>query len=279
MLSVTVPHSVAHAAAGPAPTWQAWALSVDFPQQTPHVLYTVYTGRNTPDPTVLSSITEDISKSCVIESPTKTLAYDGTSAIFDGNSYIRCTVPSWHSKLAVLAPGLPGANKGSITCTAGLAPAWGAADVKLDKVSSANPIIDARELGITFSLPSDGVNVRTRLALSSRTYTSPTWPIDTTDGNRMLIGMHGPGIVAVAGHFGWLKFLGTGWDTYFTNNVTGARTGSWVESPIATWRTTAVPYTLKTKNATVYIGHDSVTGANLRGKLIKGEGDPGCFSD
>src|SRR3954454_12809307 len=74
LLSV-LPRQAAAQATGPA--WQAWAISVDFPNQKPHVLYTVYVGTNTPAPQVLTSSTVDISTKCTIVSPTGKLNFDG----------------------------------------------------------------------------------------------------------------------------------------------------------------------------------------------------------
>jgi len=281
LLSFLPRQPAAQAAGAPGPSWQAWAISVDFPSQKPHVVYTAYVGTNTPTPQVLTSSTVDISKKCTIVSPTGNLNFDGTSAIFDGQSYIQCQVPSWRTKLAALAPTLPGANNNTLMCDAGGGPLFSAASVKLDAVSATNPVIDARDLGSVFSLPSDGIRAQTQLALSSRTYLSPRWNLDLTAGNRMVMGMNGPAIVAASNYFGWLTFLTPGltpaWDAYFTGTVVGTQMGHYVESPAATWTTTGSSYRLRTTGSTVYIGHDSMTGANLHGKVSIIRHDPGCF--
>src|SRR4029453_13238272 len=103
----------------------------------------------------------------------------------------------------------------------------------------------------TFGLPSDGVVARTRMALSSRTYISPDWAVDSA-GNRMVMGQHGPGTVAVASYFGWLDFLtGPNWDNFFNSFVKGTYVGHWVESPGTFLRMsgTSLNYPLGTQSA------------------------------
>ena len=266
-------------AAGAAPTWQAWGLTVDFPNQKLRAIYTAYVGTNNPAPTVVSSKATDISAKCTIVSPTGQLAFAGDYAIFDGSTYVKCTLPSWRNQIAALAPGLPAANQASCNCTPGGSPFFVGADLKLNTGAFPNPVFDARQLGFTFSTPSNGSTAQTRVKLNSATYSSQAWTILPQLGNRMVMGMRGRATVAVANHFNWLEFLtAPNWETWFTNNVTGARMGHWVEPSMTTRRMAATPYQLQTRSAVVHIGLDPATGDKLRGKLRKLDVDPGCFT-
>jgi hypothetical protein len=278
LLAVVAPTSTARATG--APTWQAWGLTVDFPTlatDAPKIMYTVYVGTNDPTPQVIAESTPvDLwaNGSCVTQG-TGPLAWQGGYADFNGNAYIRCRLPSWRAGIAVLAPGLPGANNASLTCDAGGAPLFFGAQVKLDAVSSANPILDAAGLGVAFSTPSNGLKARTNLTLTSGTYSSSQWN-QSSAGNRVVIGENGPAIVVVAGHFGWLDFLtDPNWDDFF-NTVTGTTIGHWVESPSADWTAPAARYKLKTQADFVYIGYSPATGSYLRGELGAVRSDPGC---
>jgi hypothetical protein len=273
LLAATSPAPSARAAV--LASWQAWEISVDFPNQQPQVVYTAYIGTNDPNPRILDSIAIDISADCVVQGGPLTYDQDGY-AIFDGATYIECTAPSWRDQLAILGPYLPGASKNTLSCDAGNGPLFVAADVKLDSVSASNPIIDAHDLGLTFSLPSSVANARTVIALTSGAYASPLWPVNGA-GKRMLMGENGPAIVEAAAYFGWLGFLtDPSWQGFFKTTVVGPKIGHWIESPSASWTTPAGPYKLKTQGAVVYIGHNGLTGANLRGRLSSGRIDPGC---
>jgi hypothetical protein len=278
LLAAIAPATTARATS--APTWQAWGLTVDFPtlaNDAPKIMYTVYVGTNDPTPQVIAESTPvDLwaNGSCTIQG-TGPLTWQGGYADFNGNAYIRCRLPSWRAGLAALAPGVPGANNNSLTCEAGGAPLFLAAQVKLDAVTSNNPIIDAAGLGVAFSAPSDGIKARTSLTLTSGTYSSPRW-IQSSAGNSVVIGENGPAIVAVAAHFGWLDFLSDpNWDDFF-NTVTGTTIGHWVESPSAHWTAPAARYKLKTQADLVYIGYSPATSTYLHGELGAFRADPGC---
>jgi hypothetical protein len=273
LLAATLPAPSTRAA--PVATWQAWELSVDFPNQQPQVIYTAYIGTNDPDPQIIDSLAIDISANCVVQGGPLTYDQDGY-AIFNGAVYIECPVPSWRDQLAIIGAHLPGAHNNTLTCDAGNGPLFAAADVKLDLVSASNPVVDASDLGLTFSLPSNGSKARTAIELTSGMRASPLWSIGT-GGKRMLLGENGPVIVAAADHFGWLDFLtDSAWQGFFENVVVGATIGHWVESPSASWSAPATGYKLRTQGAVVYIGHNATTGANLRGRLASGRIDPGC---
>ena len=128
---------------------------------------------------------------------------------------------------------------------------------------------------MALSAPSDGSKARTVLTLSSATYSSPRW-IQSTAGNRTVIGEDGPAITAVAMHFGWLSFLSDpNWDDFF-NSVIGATIGHWVESPSAHWTAPATQFKLKTQSDFAYIGYSPATGTYLHGELGAVRADPGC---
>jgi hypothetical protein len=278
LLAAAAPASTARA--NGAPTWQAWGLTVDFPMlatDAPKIMYTVYVGTNNPiSQVVAESAPVDLwaNGSCVTQGGGP-LTWQGGYADFNGNVYIRCRLPSWRAGIGALAPSLPGASNNTLTCDAGGAPLFSAAQVKLDPVSSANPIIDASGLGIAFSAPSNGIKARTSLTLTSGTYSSPQWN-QSSAGNRVVIGENGPAITAVATHFGWLDFLtDPNWDNFF-NTVNGTTIGHWVESPSAHWTAPAARYKLKTQSDYVDIGYSPATGSYLRGELGATRVDPGC---
>lgn len=256
-----------------APLWQAWSLEVDFPNSTPRVVHTAYYGSNLPYPHVIGAASTDISANCTTIG---TLTYDGDYAVFNGSSYIRCNLPSWRIALAGLSPGLPGANNDKLTCDASSGPSFGVADVKLDAVTSQNPIIDVTDLGPSFSLPATGTKARTQLKFSSRTYSSPSWNLNA-NGNHMMIGLDGPSIVATNTYFGWITVLNSSWEPFF-QSVSGTKMGHFVEPPVATWTAPTIPYVLKTGASIAYIGYSPSTASYLRGKLRDGQIDPGCFA-
>ena len=278
LLAVSAPASTARATA--TPTWQAWGLTVDFPTSAtdaPKIMYTVYVGTDDPAPQVIAeSNPVDLwaNGSCVTQGAGP-LTWQGGYADFNGNAYIRCQLPSWRAGIGALAPGLPGANNNSLTCDAGGAPLFLGAQVKLDPVTSANPIIDAAGVGVALSTPSDGSKGRTNLTLTAGTYSSPRWNLSSA-GNRVVSGENGPAITAVAAHFGWLDFLSDpNWENFF-NTVTGTTIGHWVESPSAHWTAPATRYKLKTLADYVYVGYSPATGSYLHGDLGAVRIDPGC---
>jgi hypothetical protein len=279
LLAATAPAPAADAQA--VPTWQAWGLTVDFPElptDAPQILYTVYVGTNEPEPQVLAeSAPVDLwaDGSCSIAQGAVPLTWQDGLAHFDGTSHITCQLPPWRAGLMALAPGLPGGHTNTLTCEPGGAPLFVAAHVNLDPVTSANPIFDAQGLGLAFSLPSDGSKARASLALTSGSYASPRWNLNSA-GNSVVTGENGPAVVAVATHFGWLDFLADSTWADFFKTVTGLTIGHWVESPIASTSAPAAAYQLKTVSNVVYIGYNSSTGAHLRGDLGDLRIDPGC---
>jgi hypothetical protein len=272
------------ASATSSPTWAAWAITVDFPGQQLQVKYIAYTGTNGPPAQVIRWSEQDITTSCTVQGPA--LTFHGEYAVFDGQTYIECAVPSWRDQIALLAPALAVANSNQVTGDPGFGPIWAAADIRLTPATpatAANPVLDAQELGMTFSLPSvrqpnGSIQAQTRLALNSGSFASPSWIADTTAGNRTLIGEDGPAIVAADARFGWLGFLtNPAWRTFFTSQVIGSTLGSWSEAPVASWKRTPVPaYQLKTRSGTVYIGYSPSTGARFVGEIRSIRFDPGA---
>lgn len=91
-------------------------------------------------------------------------------------------------------------------------------------------------------------------------------------GNRVLMGVNGPVIVAIDHEFGWLKFLkAPDWQNYF-NESQERRFGYRAEGPITSQgvQTASAPYTLKTTAGTVYIGYSPSSGAPLRASAREG---------
>lgn len=258
-----------------APRWQNWGLRVTFEDDALQVIYTVYVGSNEPEPHVISSTEEDITGDCTVQG-TLDFSTPGDSAGFNGSTYIECSLPSWRDALHTLDPTLPGANRNIIKCDCGAGPLWADANLILDPVSGTNPLFYGDDIGFSFSVPTNGIQARSRLDLSSGSYPSQNWMINP-QGNRVVSGMHGEAIVAVANHFQWLDYLiDARWQDFFKNYVTGMQIGHWRESPTGTTLTSAADYRLKTTASTVYIGHNPSTGAHFRGVLTVLNVDPGC---
>jgi hypothetical protein len=267
--------AAARAQANPPFTWSGWNMEVDFPNQEPHVVWSVYWGVSDPDPRVVESVSYDISGDCVERNGT--LGYNGQAAIFDGNVYLECLVPSWRAELGQLNAGLPAANSNTCVCQ-GSSPLIVHAQARLLNQSRTNPLFDASDLGVRVSLPSDGVRARTELRLSSGGHRSPAWNILPTE-NRVVLGQYGAAAVAVADELGLLDHLvDARWRTFYETRVTGTEIGHWEEvagvGSGAEWA--AMPYALKTHAATVYIGYNASTGARLAGELTRAIVDPGC---
>lgn len=254
--------------------WIGWGLEVEFPNDQLEVIYTVYIGVEDPKPRVLASAQRPITGDCDIQG---LLEIVNGEAYFDGSDYIQCEVPSWRAELAALAPQLPPLPDDHCWCEAGGGPLFVAVDARLDPVVSPalNPVFETERTGISFSLPSNGVDARGRLRLSSGTYQTPPWAAQSA-GNRVLIGQRGPAVAAVATHFKWLDYLDQGWKPYFTSQVVGPRMGHWTEEPIVGSRQPAAPYQLGTQRDIVYIGYSPTSGAFFHGALSRALIDPGC---
>jgi hypothetical protein len=190
---------------------------------------------------------------------------------------ISCPVPSWRDAIRALDPSLAQANGNKVVQIPGGGPLWAAADVVLDAVTSDNPVLDAKELGMVFSLPRTGATARTKIALNSGAYVSPRWNVDNTAGNRALMGADGPAIVAVDDEFGWMSFLkAPDWQNYFSG-VAGTQIGYRTEGTVASQgvQSGSAPYMLKTTAGTMYIGYSPSSGAHFRGKIRAIRFDPG----
>ncbi|HET9222172.1 MAG TPA: hypothetical protein VFO07_06700 [Roseiflexaceae bacterium] len=264
---------VPKAGATPAADWAAWAITADFKGGALQVVYTVYTGTQAPNAQVLASSSQDITASCTVSG----LTFSGEYGVFNGSTMIACPVPSWRDAVFALDPSLGQGHKNKVTEIPGTGPLWAAADVILDPGTSDNPVVDASDLGMVFSLPRSGATARTRLTLSSGSYVSPNWNADNLAGNRTLIGADGPVIVAIDKEFGWLDFLkAPDWSNYF-NGVNGMQVGYRTEGTNV-WQgvqSAAAPYTLKTTAGTVNIGYNSKTGTYFRGRIRSIRFDPG----
>jgi hypothetical protein len=264
----------AHAArATPAADWAAWAITADFKGGALQVVYTAYTGTQAPNAQVNAWFSDDITASCSVSG----LTFSGDYGIFDSSTMISCPVPSWRDTIRALDPSLAQANGNKVVEFPGGGPLWAAADVVLDPGTADNPVLDAKDLGMVFSLPRAGATARTKIALSSGAYVSPSWNVDGMAGNRTLMGEDGPVIIAIDDEFGWMDFLtAPNWQNHF-NGVAGLEIGHWTQ-----WTSTSrgvqpasAPYTLKTTAGTIYIGYSPSTGAHFRGKIRAIRFDPG----
>lgn len=275
---------------GPYPDaqWAGWGLAASFDSGAPVIKFAAYVGKNGSPPVVLGSIVETITPDCDILDANglpRTLSINAAGyANFDGDVYIQCETPDWQAMIAQLAPQLRPAQGASCECSPTRSPFWASSDLILHPVapgdSRANPLLDASELGLTFSLPTSGSVAQSQMTRSSGTYLSSTWLYDSADGNRVLVGQSGPLDVAIIDHFGGLSYLtGAGWRPYFINTVRGGRFGQWLE-PANAGTYTNVPdinYSLTTLGSTVFIGRHSGTGALLNGRVRYLRVDPGCF--
>jgi hypothetical protein len=262
----------------------AWGVAVRFPGTPPQleVVYYTYVMQNSTPPVVVRYTEDDISGDCDVHNAAQALSFDGAYAIFDGATYISCDLPAWRQRIATLNPALPAANNDVINCPAARGGKWAAADVRLDAVSSINPLVDASALGISFSLPTapaaSGIEARTRMILSSGQITSPPWPVDSAAGNRTLIGQGGPLIIAANDAFDRLSYLGGAWETPF-EQVDSNTMGYWSEAPSRFAKKSPVGgYTLATTAEKIYIGHSPSNGSYLRGRVGAIDIDPGCFA-
>jgi hypothetical protein len=271
LMMAALPASAARASV--AADWAAWAITADFSGGTLHVVYTAYTGTQAPNAQVLASSSQDITASCSVSG----LTFSGDYGVFNGSTMIACPVPSWHDAIRALDPALAQANNNKVTEFPGGGPLWAAADIILDPVTSENPVLDAKDLGMTFSLPRTGATAKTKITVSSGAYVSPSWNVDNAAGNRTLMGEDGPVIVAIDDALGWLDFLRSpDWENHF-NSVAGAHIGYRTEGA-STWQgvqPATAPYTLKTTAGTVYIGYSPSTGAHFYGKIRSIRFDPG----
>jgi hypothetical protein len=261
------------AGASVAADWAAWAITADFKGGALQVVYTAYTGTQAPNAQVLNSSSQDITASCSVSG----LTFSGDYGVFNGSTMISCPIPSWRDSIGALDPSLSQANSNKVTELPGTGPLWAAADVILDPGTADNPVLDAKDLGMIFSLPRSGATARTKIALNSGSYVSSNWNVDNVAGNRTLMGADGPVIVAIDDTFGWLDFLtAPAWETYF-NTVAGSEIGYRAEGMGTSQgvQSANAPYTLKTTAGTVNIGYSPSTGAHFRGKIRAIRFDPG----
>lgn len=272
----------------PDAQWAGWGLSASFDTGAPVIKFAGYVGKNGSPPVVLGRIIEDITADCEVLDASglpATLSINASGyANFNGNVYIACETPSWQAMIAQLAPQLAPAKGATCECPPTKSPFWASADFIIQPVAAGasrdNPVLDAEELGLTFSLPTNGTVAQSRMSRTNGTYDSSTWIYDPTGGNRVLVGQSGPLDVAVIDYFGGLAYLtGAGWRPYFNGTVRGNRFGQWLEPANAGTfvAATNLNYTLSTQSSTVYIGRDSGTGALLNGRIRHLRVDPGCY--
>jgi hypothetical protein len=245
--------------------WAAWHLNVDFPNNTPRVIYTFYTATGDPG-SVVTWMQQDVTSQCQIKG---TFSYNAGYAIFDGKTtYLRCRLPP--KPVSITSCG-----KGSF---------WTAADLRLRGKALTNPIFEGLENGnrvFSVGAPSNGTTAQTQVRLNSMLYTTPSWTQNSwMTGNRFMLGSNGPNLVQIADYFelqglGWLNYM-VGWEPSYDATVTPGKLRHLVQSPNATWTVNAGNYWVHPEF--VYIGYSPATGKYFEGGLREAEIDPpGCY--
>lgn len=274
----------------PDAEWAGWGLAASFEGGAPRIKFAAYVGKNNP-PVLLDKIVQDITADCdtldAAGNPA-VLSVDGAGyANFDGNVYIECSTPDWRAMINQLAPQLRPAKANACECPPRRSPFWAASEFILHPVapgaSRPNMLLDATELGLTFSLPTNGTVAQSRMTRSTGAAESGTWLYDSAGGNRVLAGQTGPLDLAVIDGFNGLPFLtGSGWRPFFANTVRLDRFGQWLE-PANTGSFVTLPtaanYTLTTSSQTVFIGRENSSGALLQARLRHLRVDPGCYGN
>lgn len=263
--------------------WFGWGVKVNFEHNTWKVIYVTYLGSNAPSPHVVSEEIVDITSHCQ-ERGTGSLTYPSEdSAYFDGTVYIKCNLPSFQGALLNLGYTPPSGDDPFCPCMLGGGPFWADGEIRPLTTVGAMPLLDASDRGVRLGLLVNGNQARTRLEVlraqsaGSMTFTSPQWAVDPAS-NRTLLGWHGAGIVAVADHFGWLKYLqDPGWRQFFITQVSGPTIGYWNEPPTtsATDSTTG-DYRLGMNGGELYIGYSPSSGQYFTGEIDEVGIDPGC---
>ena len=259
------------------PKWSAWALSVDFSGGKMQVLYKAYMATYDTPPVILGSYDQDITASCVTNTGAP-IQFSGNYAVFDGSYYITCTVPSWRTSIRSLNTLLWPAPDPQFRATMGDGPVWAAADLVLTQATANNPVVDAGDLGVVFSVPRAGGTAQTSIDLSDGTLASPSWNVDNVAGNQVLLGTYGQAIKSFQNTYGWLGYLhDLTWKSYFSTNASGLVYGHWAEMP--TRKGTRVAgfsaYTLSSGGGAITIGYSASTGSYFYGKIRSIRVDPG----
>lgn len=260
--------------------WFGWGVNVDFQNNTWKVIYTTYLGSNVPTPHVVAEDVRDISAQCTKRGLGNLTYPTPDSAYFDGTVYIQCNLPSVRSALIELGYTPPGGDQPFCPCTLGGGPLWVAGQFRQLTESGTMPVLDASARGLRMSLQVNGASAQTKLEVKrpngSLSYSTPPWTIDAA-GDRTLAGWDGDGIVAVADHFGWLKYLDSGWRPFFNIEVSGNKIGYWNE-PIIESGTSALNgnYELGMNSGSLYIGYSPATGKYFTGEIDEADADPGC---
>lgn len=263
--------------ASPQPKWAAWALSVDFSGGTMKVLYKAYIATYDTPPLIIGWYDKDITASCATNTGAP-IQYAGDYAIFDGSYYITCTVPSWRDAIRSLDPTMWPAPGASFIATVGDGPVWAAADLVLSQVTANNPVVDAGDLGIVFSVPRSGGTAQSAITLSGGTLASSNWNVDNQAGNQVLLGTYGAAIQAFHDKFGWLGCLhDPNWRRFFSNGANGLDYGHWVEQPTRKGVRAAsfASYRLAAGGGNISIGYSPSTGSYFYGKMRSIRLDPG----
>lgn len=244
------------------PEFAAWDLHADFSGGAPEVIVTAYSGLHNP-PEITSWNAYDISAYCVQQGP-GSITYQNGYAQFDGSAYLVCELPP------LIMSGLDCEVNASKYFFFG-------ADATLLPVAQPNPIASASDGSFLFGLPSNGVQARTRGALSGTVYQTAPWQRDGA-GNEVLLGQDGPLMIAAAQTIGLLDYLTPSWENAFAS-LSSQKVGHWMYSAggTSTWNANAAPLPYRTPPPYVYIGYNSVTGDIFNGRLTAVDVDPpGC---
>lgn len=256
-------------------SWVGYAVTADFASGQAKVFYTVFGGVNGPPAAVVDFTQEEITGDCAFTD----ITYSGGYAVFNGSSSkIECALPSFADKLAELFPAMP-APEDEVTCTCGGAPLWASAQAILNPVSGEQPVaalVHGSRPGLLFHLPGNGARARTSIALPNGVaLTSPQW-LPGASGNKLLLGVNGPSIIALDDEFGWLSYLSPQWEAAFAP-VLGQTARHWFEAPNrANWVSAPSAYKLHTTEGGLTIGHNPLSGAYFDGRLRFVRLDPGC---
>ncbi|GAB4130393.1 MAG: hypothetical protein Fur005_48550 [Roseiflexaceae bacterium] len=264
----------AQAQSSPNPTWYGWGVHIDFANNKPVIHYIAYSGRGGTNPQIIDMNQWDISSHCMIRSRfggAGILTYPTTdSAFFDGNTYIRCELPTTN------APVRSG--------TVGMGPFWVDANIKgMPTTLGTYPLFDISERGVRMNLERlAGNTARTQIQVASnlaaQTYTtlnSPGWSLNSA-GNRTVLGWNGRLIEMVASSTGWLGYLqDPAWQSYFQGSGPGLI--SWNESPTTSSVSAVVAsnYELGNTGGILYIGYSPSTGTYFVGEIDEAGIEPG----
>jgi len=262
-LAVALPGAPARAQLG-GPNIKAWVLRADFTGAAPSVLVTEYNLQGD-SAIVAGSATRDISPNCVQVGP-GTIRLQGGKAVFDGTTYLRCTMP-------------PNLLQGSDCQVGGAAFFFFSAEGVFDPAARENPLLVASNGSFAFSAPSSGAQLRTHVQLLAQGYETSPWHRDGS-GNEVIIGQDGPTIITASTTLGLLGNLDPSWqDLFKLGDKTKVNHQMYSAAGAQRWSANAAIVPFPAVPSEVFIGYNPASGAIFRGQLSHLEGDPpGCVA-